>query len=518
MISSKAKWAAVLAAILFAAWAASASDRPRIWQANLADWDAVLLRSEEPFFVSGVLPVEGLATARLAISGALSPTYERRGAHPGRIRSEAGGMDAWYAPNREWAIGLGARREAWAETHADGTDWSLRADAERKTLPLSLYYHTEAGPSRTRFSALARLLDGERGSWIGALSAAGVGPPGSRWDTEFRLGRNKNQEKWSLTAADPDSGTRAWSAGYRDAVWEAGAYAMREFGFGTVAARGEYSRSRPEFGREEYQLGDSSRSLRAGLDFRPRPAFLGGSWSLRSEYAESQVFSDGVRVPPGASEYKRFHHALGRAISFRSGAEWQSSGPRGPVRFRAGAFHRYYRYRSSPHPDAYTERKETLSYNRLESSFLASLYGGFQQSAELVTADFSLRSIEFAPAVSADLGRWEAEFSFPVSYAWLDARITGETVSRKLLAVDIERRYGWDSRGPLIIATPGIAIRYRQGPAAITARACHALLLRNGLRSGEGEPGTGSAGSGDGDTYPWEGNAVRVEASATLDF
>jgi hypothetical protein len=460
--------------------------------------------------------VLGLATARLAASGSQAPTYERRGGHPGRIVSEDLGIETWFAPNPEWAVGLSGRRAGWTETHADGTAWSLRAAADRQTLPLSLYYHN-AGTGKPRFSALARLLDGERGTWLAALSAANRPGAGPRWEAELRLWRDRNQENWSAVAGGSDSSARIWRAGYRDAVSGGGLYASREFGFGSLAGKGEYAVSRPDFDTQEYQIGDSSRSLRAGLELRPRSAFAGGMWNLRSEYAESQVFTEGMRLPPGASGFKRFHHALGRALSAYSGAEWESPGARGMFRFRAGAFHRYYRYRTSPHPDAYYERKETLSYNRLESSFLASLYGGFQQSAELVSADFTLQSVEFRPALSADFGRFGAELSLPAAYARLEARISGETVSRQLFAVDSERRYAWDLRGPLAMAAPGIALRYRQGPASVTARACHALVLRNGLRSGDGGA-SADAGSGGGDTYPWEGNAALWEASATLDF
>jgi hypothetical protein len=535
-----------LAAICIAVWAASASDRPRVWNANLADWDAVLLRTEEPFYVSGFQPVLGLATARLAVSGSLEPTYDREGAHAGLVRSQGGSVATWFAPNPAWAVGLGGSQAGWLETHANGAEWSLRAAADRKTLPLSIYYHGDPGPGRPRFSALARLLDGERGTWLAVLSAVSSvsavpavreekataakegGGALPRWKTELRLWRDKNQENWSIQAREgADSLPRMWKAGYRDAVWGTGIYARGESGFGSFAGKGEYSMSRPDFIREAYQIGDSSRTLRAGLELRPRPAFAGGNWNLRSDYSESQVFTEGLRLPPDAAEFKRFHHALGQALSLYSGAEWETPGRNGATgptgrkgtigdfRFRAGAFHRYYRYRTSPHPDAYYERKETLSYNRLESSLLASLYGGFQQSAELITAYFRLQSLEFRPALSADFGRFGADISAPMAYARLDARVAGETVSRKLLAVDIERRYGWDLRGTLATAAPGIALRYRQGPAQVTARACHALVLWNGLRSGGGGAG---AATGGGDAYPWEGNAALLEASATLDF
>jgi hypothetical protein len=534
----KPAWAAALAAILIAAsasaafsapstFAAPAPDRPRFWQANLADWDAVLLRTEEPFFVSGFRPVIGLGIARLSVSGSLAPTYLSQGGHPGRIRSAESGGDAWFAPNPEWAVGLGGRRQGWSEGHADGTAWSLRASADRETLPISLYYHGERGTPHPRFAALATLTDGERGNWAATVSASGgdaagdAGGPGGaavasgRWRVELAAWRDRNQENWSAESPEADSSARRWNAGYRDAAWGTGVYGIREFGFGALAGKLGYSASRPDFGRQEYQLGDSSRAFRAGLAFSPRPVIAGGRWNLRSAYGESQVFTDGMRLPAGATGFKRFHHALGQALTVYSGAEWEGTGGPGPFRFRAGAFHRYYRYRTSPHPEAYYERKETLSYNRLESSLLASLYGGFQQSAELVSADFLLRTFEFRPALSLDLGPFGADVSVPTAYARLDARVSGETVSRKLLAVEIDRQYAWELRGPLIMAAPGIALRYRQGPAALSAHACHALILKNDLHTGEGGA---SAGSGGGDAYPWEGNGLLLGASASLDF
>jgi hypothetical protein len=525
----------------------AAADRARLWTANLADWDALLLRGEAPFLSSAFEPLRDLSVLRLTLQGSAAPTYESRGRNPAQIRSDQAALEVWHAPNRAWAFGLGANALAWSEDHSDAQDWSAQVKDNRVSVPLSLaYWHSSRHP--WEYGALVRLLDGERGSWRAAFLATrngsesrGVRKGHRAWgvqrdlqerdlEIEIGFGRELHLEHWSISAlerqvteAGADSTRHDWKANYRVAQWSADMSTRVGLELGVVEAKAFYSWARPDFDSLAYRLSDSSQAFGVGMGFRPAWGQGKGSekwkgnegWHLRSDYTESQVFTEGTRRPAGSEDSKRFHHALGRAITTQSGVEWSSSCSRDSLRglrYQVGAFYRYYRYLTQPHPDAYYARKETLSYNRLESSLLASLYGGFLQSAELLSAEFRSQSGEFRPSVSALLGNWAVSASLPTAFIHLSGSVHGETVTRKLLAVEVERQYNQSLRGALVTAAPSLGLGYHFGPLSVNVRASHALILWSDLRGGS-EPG----GATEGD-HPWHGNGALLEASTVLNF
>ena len=244
----------------------------------------------------------------------------------------------------------------------------------------------------------------------------------------------------------------------------------------------------------------------------------GKTWKAWWELAESQSFSFGRRLPPESQSFKRFHYALSHAYKSRARLQWSPKRRPGSAwDFDLSGAHRFYRYRSDPHPEAFMERKETLNYNRLESSFLASAYGGFYNSSELVDLVGQAHTAELRPDFgwNGESG-WRLEAALPLAAVWLRARFRDRTITRTLFSTTVERTLFWNIHGPAVVAAPSLSLGWTRGPLSLSLRAAHALPLWMDLRSDADM--AGAPGNGEEDRYPWQSNALLVEIEAGLDF
>ncbi|MEO6095210.1 MAG: hypothetical protein ABIW76_05885 [Fibrobacteria bacterium] len=417
----------------------------------------------------------------------------------------------------------------------------------QRSLPLAAYYRgrfgsassANGGPTNGRFAngffarmpfdyaLMGEVTDGDRESWRAALEMKARGD--STWRIELRISRFRFGEDISFSGKREDGKedtSSSWQARYAGQGREIGIHARQRFGIGMIDAKAAYQDYRPHVGLDEYQLMDSSQALHLGVLWGLP---IRGSWNVRWEFSESQSYSTGLRLPPGSSGFKRFHHALGHAYTGLGGLEWKS----GEARDRApqalhpsraswsfALYHRYYRYRNSPDARAFSDRKETLSYNRLESSFLATLYGGFQQSGELASAFIDMQSAEVRPAAKFDLGKGiSLGVSLPTALADLDIRFAGETVSKTPFSSAVERTYAREMRGPVLMITPGTTLSYANGAVGLSVRGGHSIPVWNNLRSASKEAGgSSSKEAGGGSSEPWLGNGLIFAAEASLDF
>jgi hypothetical protein len=173
-------------------------------------------------------------------------------------------------------------------------------------------------------------------------------------------------------------------------------------------------------------------------------------------------------------------------------------------------------YRNDPHPEAYSERKETLSYNRLESSFLASVYGGFQNSFELAAARLALHRLAFIPKLGWNQSGWGLEAALPLAWMDLQVRFRDETITRSLFSSVVERTVAWDMRGPIAMAAPTLGARLGFGSWELAIRAAKAVPVWERLRISP-QGGEGATG-GEGAEYPFLENGLVLQAESRLDF
>ena len=500
-------------ALLFPAAMDIAAQEARLLSASLVDWDQLMLqRRESPWQASPFSEIEGMDRLRLRASGLALPTLEKKGEDPATMDYRQAGTQLYYSPLKGLALGVGDHASAWRQAYGNSRDWRIDWSEERRSLPVSVFYRWRAREEDAFYlEGMAEAVDPGRDAYRGAL---GVGHrEGGPWRVEASYSQESYGEGFHVSGVGPDSIPRDWHALYLGRLWNVGVVADKTWDWGSLAIKAGYRRSQPRRDGSAYQLSDSSQAILLGARWQGPPT---RPWRAEWEYGESQSHSFGRRLPSGSEGYKRFHYALGHGYSHHAGWEMGSGkdSPE-PWGWTLGLTHRFYRYRNVPLAEAWQDRKETLSYNRLESSFLADVYGGFHNSSEMATMQVDLQHLALRPTLTLgkDAGIF-LEAGLPLAWIYLKAGFRDSTVTRDLVASRTERAYAWESRGPMLLATPSLGFGLRRGPLSASARAAHAFVAWNGLRS----PGDPSGRKGEASSFPFLGNGALLEAQAGLDF
>ncbi len=479
--------------------------------ASMVNWDeGVLERREKRLHTSFFDPLEGMEKLRLRTEALTLPTLSRQGASPAEISSEQFGSQVLYAPNSSVVLGIGRKAERWMQSYANNGSWSVDWESSRVTQPLYLYVH---GMHKTMlWDMMGGIIDGERGGYIGAIRFQDREPKRS-WTVEWSFSQERIAENFIFGARDSDSSWKKIRAIYHGESKNTDFFLSRTFAFGSLQGKGTYSWCNPRLNQpEEYQLSDSSQTLALSAGWSSLDPKV---WHVDWKYAESQSFSFGRRIPDSAKSFKRFHYALGHGYFHflevgRGGfiSDW--------VYWNVNTAGHYYLYRNNPHPDSYLERKETLSYNRLESSFITSVYGGFQNSAELVSMQLEVKSVSVTPKlVLSQKSKWKLDISLPATYMNLDFQFLDETITRTLFSTKVERNIVKNIVGPLVLITPRLEGHYYQGPLSLKIQIAKAFPIWEQLKI---TPKGGGGRTGSGTTYPMLQNTLSFGVEAGLDF
>jgi hypothetical protein len=508
-MSTRALKSPRIAIALLSPWGLLPAEQSHFLASSLLDLDLLLLRRERAFHVSAFEPVDGIGRWRLRAEAAALPTLFRDGAAPASSHAERYATQILFAPNAAVTIGWGGEGWRWRHAYADTGHWAVDWKGSRQVFPLAAY--VRGVWKSAHWNAMAGITDGERGGYAAAFRLRGQRNPGD-WGLEFGHARVRIAEDFVFSGRDSGSAWRNVKAGYRVQSRNIEGYGFRSFGFGTLEGKAAYAWSVPDpHPGAEYQLFDSSQSAVLGAGWKS-PA---KAWGVAWEYGESQSFSLGKRLPPGGAGFKRFHHALGRAYRNHLGAK-RHGGDSAARFWSIEAAYDGYLYRNDPHPEAYSERKETLSYNRLESSFLASVYGGFQNSFELAAARLALHRLAFIPKLGWNQSGWGLEAALPVAWMDLQVRFRDETITRSLFSSVVERTVAWDMRGPIAMAAPTLGARLGFGSWELAIRAAKAVPVWERLRISP-QGGQGATG-GEGAEYPFLENGLVLQAESRLDF
>lgn len=468
----------------------------------------------------------------------LIPGLDRNLADTALIRAPGPGSHAGWSGDASWLgvlhredeggkaeiLSAGASQSLWARV-APGSflslDWTGTLDRNRRHEPFALdaglgvergtlgftWRHSvfgEASPAADRpfLDAAVRIPDRRRASFS-AMLAGGVA---GRWRVELGLVRQDAAEDAQVVNLDTAGNGETVQGLYKVRVEEHRLVVKSPIHGGDLSVLGSFGWSRPRRPETEFWFCDSSRSLRGRAAYR-RGGEASGGWAWRAwgDFREGEAISLGRRIPPGSEGVKRFHYARNHAVLFELGGQGGTEIPdemdrvlpeaAGGFAWRAGGLYRRLEWSSNPPDEALDSRRETLSYNRLGLSFIANLYGGLYKLSEVVRGDVSLGLLEANGAGIWRLGPATAEAGLALWRARVDAEVSGETLSQRLVVVDtsaaFRKRYG----GQVLGATPRLMAALDFRSLRLEAEAAQALPLWSDVGSLDGPGGEGGAGA-----------------------
>ncbi len=422
--------------------------------------DAIFLhRTENIFFASPFTEWENIRRLRLVADYDWTPTLDKTGSQSATLRAYEESQTLYYAIAPQADLKL-ARRDYRSDfTLKDSAAYVLGMHSRRFGFPFGALYHlvpqTKAGGRLdllVDFHAVDHLEYTLGFDWMQAPGSFHSG--GIRWQfsTTFRDGSEQvdfqdNRPKGTGEKVQADFYSRLQSTSSQLEI---------PMGTGVLALCARYTSSKPTLPRSEYNLTDSSQTLRLGLAYRI-PQSLGSVWYA---YEEGQARTIGLRVPPGSEGTKRFHYALtGTSLQeARFESRTWSLLRQGLSSLSLGG--NSLTLRSSPPADAIDERKETLSYNRLGLSYIADIYGGFSRNGELVTTRGSLRQIEGTARHIQEFRGWRMDLALPMALSWIDFDLDGQTVDQGVFSTTVDRTYAYGRSGRILSVTPRLSVEW----------------------------------------------------------
>lgn len=490
----------------------------------------------------------------------LIPGLDRNAADTALIRAPGPGTRAGWSGDGSWlgvlhredeggnseVLSAGVSQSLWARV-APGSimslDWTGTLDrnrrhepgaldaglgVERGTLGLTGRHSVfgEAAPSAGSpfLDAAVRIPDRHRASFS-AMLAGGVA---GRWRVEWGIARQDVGEDAKVVNLDTAGNGETVQGLYKVRVEDHRLVVKSPLAGGELSVLGGFGWSRPRRPEREFWFCDSSRSLRGRMAYLREDGAPGGlAWRAWGDFREGEAITIGRRIPPGSEGVKRFHYARNHAVLFELGGQGGTEIPdemdgRGPgpshgLGWRAGGLYRRLEWKSDAPDNALDERRETLSYNRLGLSFIANLYGGLYKLSELIRGDVSLGLLEANGAGTLHYGPATVEMGIALWRAGIEAEVSGETLSQRLVVVDTSASFRHRYGGQVLGATPRLRAALSFRFLRLEAEAAQALPLWSDVRRLDG-PGGGGSSNGDQASYAPFRNGFEARARLAAGF
>ena len=499
------------------------------------DLDAILFhRQDSQTFTSPFLEWENLGRFRLTTEYSRTPSLQKNGLDTATVRQVQEIQTLYLSVGSQADLKLGRYHKEDIYYYRDPKNYSANLKTQQHSIPFGTLYHVLN--SNEPGSKLDLLLDfravtmldytlGFCWSRFGNLEKAGA----TRFEflQTFRDARDEFQFEDLRAEGSGEHVKGTYNASYQSSSLQT----ESRLGPGIWAGRAIYAWSSPNRPQTEYSFTDSSQSLILGASFRGR-SHLG---YLGYTYGEGQIRTSGLRIPPGSEGSKRFHYALIQTSfqELRAESTPYSLLPHSASSMELAASE--YTLHSTPSPQAFSNHKETLSYNRLGLSFIADVYGGFSRSGELIRMDGSLRQLELMPKHIHRISCLRFELAVPVVLSFIDFNFIGETHTEGPFSTQIDRTYQFGKTGSILSVTPRLTGEWDlaiwgERKIKLEGKVAQVLFLWSEIVD---KPGTSSSAAGNGSglgsgkgpggldrvsNYPIFENGFFGALSLTLDY
>lgn len=491
------------------------------------DLEAILLHRHDPMDSTSLfLEWENLGRLRLTTEYSRTPSIQKNGLNTATVRSEQEKQTLYLSVGSQAEVKLGRYWKDNIFRYRDPEQYSAKLKSQQNEILFGTLYHflnpNEPGPKLDLlldFRAVT-LLDYTLGfCWSRFGNLEKSGETRLEFLQTFRDARDEFQFEDLRPAGSGERVQGTYNASYQSSSFQA----EGRRGPGIWAGRAVYSWSRPNRPQTEYSFTDSSQSLIMGASFR------GGSHLsyLGYSYGEGQIRTFGLRIPPGSEGSKRFHYGFIQTSFQELRAESAPYFLLPHSSSSMGLAASEYTLHSTPSPEAFSNHKETLSYNRLGLSFIADVYGGFSRSGELIRMDGSVRQLEWKLKHIQWISSLCLEFSAPLILSLADFDLKGETRTHGPFSTQIDRTYRFGKIGSILSVTPRLTGEWDldtwgEGKLKLGGKVAQVLFLWSDLADKQGTSskggGIGEGALDPGSTYPIFENGFFGELSLTLEY